>query len=53
MTTTTTARPPLKCLRCGAEWTPRIEGRPKCCPSCKQTRWDVPSRYRKRAEVKP
>ena len=29
-----------KCQRCGYEWRPRIEGRPKCCPRCKSYTWD-------------
>jgi hypothetical protein len=34
-------RKPVKCLRCGNEWTPRVPGRPKQCPSCHQAKWDV------------
>ena len=34
------ARSIKKCLRCGATWLSSLE-RPKQCPSCKQTKWDV------------
>ena len=30
----------LKCLRCKVSWLPRIEGRPKWCPSCHSPYWD-------------
>jgi len=29
-----------ECLRCGHEWLPRIEARPKSCPACKNRKWD-------------
>jgi DNA-directed RNA polymerase subunit RPC12/RpoP len=29
-----------KCLRCGHEWLPRLDTRPKACPSCKNRKWD-------------
>ena len=29
-----------ECLRCGHKWIPRIEGKPKSCPSCKNRLWD-------------
>lgn len=29
-----------KCLRCGHEWTPRQEMRPRICPKCKTAYWD-------------
>lgn len=32
--------PVLKCLKCGHEWHPRIEGRPLTCPKCRQAGWD-------------
>ena len=31
----------LKCLRCGNEWTPRIED-VRQCPKCKSASWDKP-----------
>lgn len=31
----------LTCLRCGYEWTPKIQA-PKVCPSCKSHVWDKP-----------
>src|SRR5262249_12494192 len=33
----------VKCLRCGHEWTPRIDRRPRQCPNCHQAKWDVPA----------
>ena len=36
----------LTCIRCGYEWMPRIESRPKSCPGCKQRSWDTPKRPR-------
>jgi rubrerythrin len=30
------------CFKCGYIWTPRSEGRPKRCPRCHSSRWDVP-----------
>jgi hypothetical protein len=30
----------LRCLRCRVSWMPRIEGRPKWCPSCHSPYWD-------------
>jgi DNA-directed RNA polymerase subunit RPC12/RpoP len=32
----------MTCLRCGREWEPRVEGRPKNCPGCKSPAWDRP-----------
>lgn len=29
------------CLRCGHHWTPRKEGRPRCCPWCRSAYWDA------------
>ncbi len=36
----------LKCLRlkCGNEWFPRSEQKPKVCPMCKSYKWDVSPR---------
>lgn len=30
----------LQCKRCKISWLPRIEGRPKWCPSCHSPYWD-------------
>jgi hypothetical protein len=30
----------LKCSRCRVSWVPRIQGRPKQCPSCHSPYWD-------------
>lgn len=30
----------LKCKRCGYEWKPRIDTKPKSCPACKNRKWD-------------
>ena len=30
----------LRCGKCGHEWRPRIDERPKCCPACKSYKWD-------------
>jgi DNA-directed RNA polymerase subunit RPC12/RpoP len=30
----------LKCVKCGHEWLPRQESKPKECPNCKSTNWD-------------
>lgn len=30
-----------KCLRCGNDWTPRMEG-PKRCPACNSPYWNKP-----------
>ena len=30
----------LQCKRCKISWIPRIEGRPKWCPSCHSPYWD-------------
>jgi len=29
-----------KCKKCGHEWTPRIENKPRACPGCKNYKWD-------------
>lgn len=29
-----------KCKKCGHEWVPRTEKKPKCCPGCKSYKWD-------------
>lgn len=39
----------LHCLRCGNEWIPRMDGRPKNCPRCKQPRWDKLAKRRVKA----
>lgn len=39
----------LKCLKCGYEWSPRLEGRPVACPECKNRKWDVPKKEKKNA----
>jgi rubrerythrin len=36
----------LHCLRCGHQWTPRVEGEPQNCPACNSPYWN---RERKRA----
>ena len=28
------------CERCGHEWIPRVERKPKACPGCKNYRWN-------------
>ena len=28
------------CERCGHEWIPRVERKPKACPGCKNYKWD-------------
>ena len=39
-----------KCKKCGWEWIPRIETKPKQCPKCKLYDWDKPKRkYIKKA----
>jgi Zn finger protein HypA/HybF involved in hydrogenase expression len=45
MMTTLKAEVTVKCLRCGHQWMKRTPDRPKACPNCKQTRWDVPSQW--------
>ena len=37
----------LKCKRCGYDWVPRKDGRPRCCPCCKSPRWDEERREAK------
>ena len=32
------------CLKCGYQWEPRIERRPRVCPRCKNHDWDKPRR---------
>ena len=32
------------CKRCGYNWQPRVEGRPKSCPECKSRQWDAPKK---------
>lgn len=41
--------PKLKCLRCGYEWTPRKEERPRLCPNpkCRSAYWDIKKGNRK------
>ena len=34
---------PLKCKRCGHEWTPR-QTDVRICPKCKSALWDVPKK---------
>ena len=29
-----------KCVKCGYEWLPRKETKPKECPECKARHWD-------------
>ena len=41
----------LKCKRCGHEWWPRIETRPKSCPECTSEIWDRD--YKLKSGVKP
>lgn len=36
--------PRYKCLRCGHEWIPRSDERPRICPKCKSAYWDKPKR---------
>lgn len=31
----------LRCLRCDAEWVPRVQN-PKRCPNCQSTKWYIP-----------
>jgi len=37
----------LECLLCGHKWLPRSLERPRVCPTCKSSRWDVGKRPRK------
>ena len=37
-------RPSCKCQRCGHDWTPRIDTKPKRCPQCVAANWDRPAR---------
>ena len=30
----------VECRRCGGKWEPRVDRRPKQCPTCKSPRWD-------------
>jgi predicted Zn-ribbon and HTH transcriptional regulator len=30
-----------QCERCGHKWTPRENERPRACPKCKSTFWDL------------
>lgn len=34
--------PHYTCLRCGHEWTPRIETKPMTCAKCRSPYWDIP-----------
>jgi predicted Zn-ribbon and HTH transcriptional regulator len=36
--------PGCRC-RCGHEWLPRDEEKPRVCPKCKSPRWDKPKKY--------
>jgi hypothetical protein len=38
--------------RCGHEWLPRGEEKPRVCPTCKSANWDLPYQFR-RAARKP
>ncbi len=29
----------FKCIKCGHEWIPRTEEKPKSCPACKNRKW--------------
>lgn len=40
-----------RCLRCQAEWVPRIATKPKQCPSCKSLSWQKPKTIKK--ETRP
>lgn len=46
-------RVPLQCMKCGAEWQPRIDRRPKRCPSCFSTSWDQEAQRRPRRAAEP
>ena len=32
--------PKWTCVRCGHEWLPRQETRPRLCPNCRSAYWD-------------
>lgn len=32
----------LRCLRCGHEWVPRVDYRPRRCPNCASPAWHKP-----------
>jgi len=34
-----TAKEPLRCVKCGYFWIPRVNHLPKECPECKTRRW--------------
>jgi len=36
-----------KCKRCNYEWESRKgTEKPRCCPNCKQSRWETESKYK-------
>jgi len=41
-----------ECLRCGHKWLRRVEWLPKECPSCRQSEWNRPARWKKTAAKK-
>jgi predicted Zn-ribbon and HTH transcriptional regulator len=43
--------PGCRC-RCGHEWLPRGEDKPRVCPRCKSPNWDRPKLYTRKAATK-
>ena len=35
--------------RCGHEWLPRGEEKPRVCPKCKSANWDQPKKFERTA----
>jgi transcriptional regulator len=38
--------------RCGHEWLPRDEEKPRVCPKCKSANWDRPKRWERKKSRK-
>ena len=36
--------------RCGHEWLPRYEDRPRVCPKCKSPNWDRPKKFERKGK---
>jgi len=41
----------LRCLKCGKEWTPRID-KPEQCPRCKSYNWKISEADKIKAHIK-
>jgi predicted Zn-ribbon and HTH transcriptional regulator len=39
--------PGCRC-RCGHEWLPRGEEKPRVCPKCKSPNWDRPKQFKRK-----